>query len=143
VEAEQEVGIDMAVPKAIMMHINVEHLMRENVASYLQKYRDVVKREEEQAKRELAEADAAVPQLAAANAAAIATVAASRSRSRYRSKGAGKKGESSGYGDTEDGFDVQEKSSSYVDLSTVTNKKHVSRYCGAAGTREGDDEKAG
>eukprot|EP00208_Stichococcus_sp_RCC1054_P003792 CAMPEP_0206141420 /NCGR_PEP_ID=MMETSP1473-20131121/12844_1 /ASSEMBLY_ACC=CAM_ASM_001109 /TAXON_ID=1461547 /ORGANISM="Stichococcus sp, Strain RCC1054" /LENGTH=229 /DNA_ID=CAMNT_0053535985 /DNA_START=36 /DNA_END=725 /DNA_ORIENTATION=- len=44
VKAVTELGVDTAVPKAIMTSMNVEGLTRENVASHLQKYRLQLKR---------------------------------------------------------------------------------------------------
>ena len=45
VEAVQKLGVNTAVPKAIMKMMNVEGLTRENVASHLQKYRLALKRQ--------------------------------------------------------------------------------------------------
>jgi len=44
VEAVQKLGVNTAVPKAIMKMMNVDGLTRENVASHLQKYRLALKR---------------------------------------------------------------------------------------------------
>jgi len=45
VEAVNEMGVDQAVPKAIMQSMNIKGITRENVASHLQKYRQSLKKE--------------------------------------------------------------------------------------------------
>jgi SHAQKYF class myb-like DNA-binding protein len=47
IKAVKEIGIDTAVPKAILQHMGVHGLTRENVASHLQKYREAVKKIED------------------------------------------------------------------------------------------------
>lgn len=44
VEAVNKMGVDQAVPKAIMQSMNVKGITRENVASHLQKYRAQLKK---------------------------------------------------------------------------------------------------
>merc|ERR1712057_110954 len=44
VEAVNKMGVDQAVPKAIMESMNVKGITRENVASHLQKYRAQLKK---------------------------------------------------------------------------------------------------
>ncbi|PXF49986.1 Transcription factor BOA [Gracilariopsis chorda] len=54
--AVQKLGIEHAVPTAIIREMKAEGLSRENVASHLQKYRSMLKKEKEDAeKRELLE----------------------------------------------------------------------------------------
>lgn len=54
--AVQKLGIEHAVPTAIIKEMKAEGLSRENVASHLQKYRSMLKKEKEDAeKRELLE----------------------------------------------------------------------------------------
>jgi SHAQKYF class myb-like DNA-binding protein len=51
VKAVKEIGIDTAVPKAILQHMGVHGLTRENVASHLQKYREAAKKIEDSRER--------------------------------------------------------------------------------------------
>lgn len=45
-KAVNEIGLDVAVPKAILQRMGVHGLSRENVASHLQKYREALKKRE-------------------------------------------------------------------------------------------------
>lgn len=51
--AVEEIGIEKAVPTSIMKAMGVDGLTRENVASHLQKYRGMLKKEKEDAERQL------------------------------------------------------------------------------------------
>ena len=53
VKAVEVLGVEKAVPTSIMRIMNEEGLTRENVASHLQKYRGMLKKEEEDKEREM------------------------------------------------------------------------------------------
>jgi len=56
IQAVNKMGVDQAVPKAIMQLMNVKGITRENVASHLQKYRAQLKKVQAQEKVENASA---------------------------------------------------------------------------------------